>query len=237
MNILLLMAGEPRVQSSESYPLALTEIDGVPLIEKIMGQCQSVKYNRFIVAIQEQDIRRYRLDQVVKLLDDRAEVVVVEGLTQGAACTALLAAGLIDNMEPLLILNADEILHVSFESVVDGFERRGLDAGTIVFRSVHPRYSFVRLDEKKNVIEAAEKNPISNVATAGFYYFREGSDFVTAAKNLIRKDARQNDAFYVCPTFNELILSGKVIGVHEIEAKDYSPIKSDRQLQQFASHE
>jgi len=237
MNILFLTAGEPRINSSDSYPTALVEINGVPLIQRQLEQCQKIANHQIILAMQEKELRRYHLQQVVNLIDADAKVVAVQSSTQGAACTALLASGLIDNDTPLLILNGDEFLTIALEEVLDNFAQRQLDGGTLTFKSVHPRYSFVRIDDQGAVVEAAEKNPISDNATAGFYYFRRGSDFVRAAKNTIRKDARHNGMFYVCPVFNELILEGKRIGVLPINSKDFHPIKSDRQLSEFSALE
>jgi dTDP-glucose pyrophosphorylase len=234
MNILILMAGEPRILSSESFPTPLVEVDGMPLVQRLLEQCARITGHRVIIAMQEKELRRYHLDDVVRLIDPTAEIVAVKDKTQGAACTALLAAGSIDNDTPLLILNGDEFLTVPMETIIADFNRRGLDGGTVTFRSVHPRYSFVRLDERQMVVEAAEKHPISDNATAGFYYFRKGSDFVKAAKAAIRKDARHNDMFYVCPVYNELVLEDKKIGVYPIDAKDYHPIKSDRQLSELS---
>jgi len=234
MNILILMAGEPRILSSESFPTPLVEVDGMPLVQRLLEQCSRITGHRVIIALQEKELRRYHLDDVVRLIDPTAEIVAVKDKTQGAACTALLAAGSIDNDTPLLILNGDEFLTVPMETIIADFNRRELDGGTVTFRSVHPRYSFVRLDERQMVVEAAEKHPISDNATAGFYYFRKGSDFVKAAKAAIRKDARHNDMFYVCPVYNELVLEDKKIGVYPIDAKDYHPIKSDRQLSELS---
>ncbi|WP_430254233.1 glycosyltransferase family 2 protein [Neorhizobium sp. DAR64872/K0K18] len=234
MNILILMAGEPRVLSSDSFPTALVEVDGMPLVQRLLERCSRITGHRVIIAMQEKELRRYHLDDVVRLIDPTAEIVAIKDKTQGAACTALLAAGSIDNDTPLLILNGDEFLTVPMETIVADFNRRELDGGTVTFRSVHPRYSFVRLDERQMVVEAAEKHPISDNATAGFYYFRKGSDFVKAAKAAIRKDARHNGMFYVCPVYNELVLEDKKIGVYPIDAKDYHPIKSDRQLSELS---
>lgn len=233
MNILLLMAGGDRVQPAELYPLALTEIDGKPLVELITRRCHSLQYANLTVAIKEAHMRHHYLDQVVKLLEPAANIVPVEGATEGAACTALLASAFIDNDEPLLILNADELIEVDYSAVVRDFRARDLDAGTIVFNSVHPRYSFVKVDADGLVVEAAEKVPISRHATAGFYYFAKGSDFVAGAKDMIRKDARQNGLFYVCPVLNQLILKSARIGILEIDPRLYRPIKSDRQLHQL----
>lgn len=234
MNILILMAGEPRIQPGDSYPTPLVEVDGVPLVQRLIEQCRKIPGQKVIIALQEKELRRYHLDDVIKLIDPEAAIVAVKDRTQGAACTALLAAGLIDNDAPLLILNGDEFLSVPLDAIVADFSARGLDGGTVTFKSVHPRYSFVRLDSAGMVVEAAEKHPISDNATAGFYYFRKGADFVAAAKTAIRKDARHNDMFYVCPVYNELILDGRKIGVFPIDAKDYHPIKSDRQLTELS---
>jgi len=133
----------------------------------------------------------------------------------------------------LLIVNGNELLRADFKSIVDDFRGRKLDAGVVVFPSIHPRYSYVRLDENELVVEATEKNPISNHATVGFYWFASGKSFVRAAQNLIRKDARVNGNFYICPTFNELVLEHLRIGVHRIESRAYNPLKSGRQIEQF----
>ncbi len=235
MNILFLSAGEPKIDASDAYPTALVEINGVPLIQRQLEQCAQISGHQLILAIREKELRRYHLEKVVQLIDADAKVVPVQASTKGAACTALLAAALIDNDTPLLILNGDEFLDVPFAEILDLFASRELDGGTLTFKSVHPRYSFVRLDEQGMVIEAIEKNPISDNATAGFYYFRKGREFVEAAKSAIRKDARHNDMFYICPVFNELILAGKSIGTYPISIKDFHPIKSNRQLNEFSS--
>ncbi|MCL6707220.1 glycosyltransferase family 2 protein [Pseudomonas sp. R2.Fl] len=235
MNILILSAGEPRIQAADSYPTALVEIEGIPLVQRLLEQCNKIPDSRIIVAMQEKELRRYHLGDVIRLVVPDTEVVSVQGRTEGAACTALLAAGYIDNDTPLLILNGDEFLTIPLESVIETFSEKKLDGGTITFKSVHPRYSFVRLDEEDMVVEAAEKHPISDNATVGFYYFRKGSDFVKAAKSAIRKDARHNGLFYVCPVYNELVLEGKKIGTFPIGAENYHPIKSDRQLNELST--
>lgn len=231
MNILILMAGTERVtQGDERYPLFLVEIGGKPLIERLIDSLSSLAGARFVFVVRTRDVKQFRLDSIIRQLAPGAAVVQVERDTAGAACSALLASEFIDSQEPLLIVNSDDWLDIDHASVVRGFAERGLDAGTVVFPSVHPRYSYVRLNEEGLVAEAAEKNPISRNATAGFYWFARGADLVAAVKSSIRKDARVDDRFYVCPSFNELILKHARIGVHAVEASKYHPIKSNRQL-------
>ncbi len=236
MNILILAAGQTGFEGQDGgYPLCLSELDGVPLIERLIQACQTVGNAKFIVALRELDIQRYHLDNIVSLLAAGAHILRITDDTRGAACTALLATAQIDKDEELLIINGNELLDLNFAVVLDSFRSQKLDAGVITFPSVHPRYSYVRLNDDELVIEAAEKNPISRNATVGFYWFARGKDFVRAVQNMIRKDACVNNLFYICPSLNELILEQARVGNYAIKASQYHPLKSERQLMQFES--
>jgi dTDP-glucose pyrophosphorylase len=233
VNIILLAAGLDQSNQRDGYPLCLSEINSVPLIQKIINQTNQINKNRLIVNFRESEANKYHLDNIVRLLNPDSKVVKIPSDTQGASCTALMSINDIDNDDNLLIINGNEYIDVDFTKIINGFINDKLDGGVVVFKSVHPRYSFVKINEKKLVVEASEKNPISNLATTGFYWFSKGKDFVNAAKSCIRKDARVNNMFYICPTFNEMILKNKIIGIHEIDEKLYHPIKSERQLENF----
>lgn len=233
MNILILAAGPVQTDGLNDYPLCLSEVSGVPLIQYITDRCIDLRPTNIIFAFQRDDIKRFHLDEIASLLTAQAIIIEIPGWTQGAACTALLAASKIDNEEELLILNCNEVLETSFSTIVNEFRSRRNDAGVVFFHSVHPRYSYVRLDENKCVLEAAEKRPISRNATAGFYWFKSGNYFIEGVKNSIRKDASVNGIFYICPTLNELILAGRKIGAYAVNSNDYYPLKSEKQIERM----
>ena len=87
------------------------------------------------------------------------------------------------------------------------------DGGILTFTNTHPKWSYVKIDSSENVIEVAEKKPISNIATVGIYYWKRGSDYVKYAEQMINKDIRVNNEFYVCPVFNQAIEDGKKIKI------------------------
>ena len=233
MNVLILAAGPDQATQQDGYPLCLTEFDSAPLIQKVTEACAVLKPHKMVVAFREEDVNKYHLDNILEILWPKATVLRITAPTEGASCTALLAAKVIDTEEELLIINGNELLQLDYAEIVNSFRDRMLDAGVVVFPSIHPRYSYVRLDENELVVEASEKNPISNNATVGFYWFSKGSDFVRAAKNAIRKDARVNGKFYICPAYNELVLEQLRIGIFRIESRLYMPLKSGRQIEQF----
>lgn len=234
MNILILAAGHSEVDTHDGkYPLCLTEFDGMPLLERISNACKSLSPRKMVFALRKEEVQRFHLDNVVNLLNPGAVTLKVDGDTPGAACTALLAVDYIDNEQELLILNANELVDIDFNALLADFRARELDAATVTFHSIHPRYSYVRLDANGLVAEATEKNPISNHATAGIYWYARGKDFVEAVKNMIRKDAHVDGDFYICPAFNELVLKQARIGATPIDAKKYHPLKTERQMLQF----
>lgn len=201
MNILLLAAGGNITEVEDNgFPLTLSELNGRPLIQHLIEVCLNIDENiNLIIAFKRSDIQKFYLDNIVKLLAPVAKIISIENNTKGAACTALLASQYINNNEELLILNANDYLQIDLKKPILDFREQDFDAGTLTFDSIHPRYSYVRLKDGF-VIEAAEKRPISRHATAGFYWFKQGGEFVKAAKNMIYKDSSVNDIFFYLPS-------------------------------------
>lgn len=233
INVIMLAAGSEQGLQNDGFPTCLTELDGVPLIQKLVNACSSLSNSMLMVCFSKAECDRYHLDDIVKLLKENSSVVKIPAMTQGAACTALLCVENIKNDDELLIINGNEFIDVNFDMVVQGFRKHQLDAGVMVFHSIHPRYSYVKLNAEGLVTEASEKRPISDLATTGFYWFSKGKQFVSAAINMIKKDARVNDNFYICPTFNEMILDGYKIGTHRIDERNYYPLKDLKQMHNF----
>lgn len=233
-NILILAAGRGRSDDADhNYPLCLTELDGVALIEKIMDTTRQIPGARYYSAILEKDARRFHLDQVMQQLIPGVTVVRIPEDTKGSACTALLAAVQMPGDAPLLVISANELVELDLAAVLQDFQARGLDGGTLTFRSLHPRYSYVRLGADQLVEETAAQRPISQHATAGIFWFARTTAFVEAAKNLIRKDAAVNGNFFVAPAFNELILKQGKVGVFAIPQGAYLPLKTEQQIQRY----
>lgn len=224
--VLILGATAP---AEDDPPVWIAEHGGRLLIEQIAEACAPLDAQP-VFAMLKSDSRRHHLAGIARLAAPDCAIVEIEAQTQGAACTALLCIDHIDADDELVIMNANETIDADLAGIAGGFRARGLDAGVITFPSLHPRYSYVLLDEAGCVMQAAEKRPISRSAIAGFFWFRKGSDFIAAAQAMIRKDAKVDDHFFVSLTLNELILEQQTVGVHEIEPGRYHPLKSRRQV-------
>lgn len=221
LNLVIPIAGPDKDMESNGYIKSLQEIQRKTILQYAFESLQPIQATNFVVVIKRKDVNYYHLDNVVKLLRPEAKVIIAEGETMGAACTCMLAVDQLDMEAPLLITGADQMLTVQTDEIVCDFMERGLDGGVVIFDDIHPRWSFVKLDEKDFVIEAAEKRPISRNATAGFYYFRKAAYFFEAANRMISKNASVNGSFFVCPVFNEMILQQMNIGVFRIKKEQY----------------
>jgi hypothetical protein len=234
INVLILAAGKAPSQSGErEYPLCLTEFGNTSLIEKIIQNTSKFLNVKYSFVFLENESQKYHLDKIVSLIAKDSKCVLVPDHTQGSACTALICASQLDQEGELLIISANELVDLDLTSVVDNFKERKLDAGTLIFRSLNPRYSFVSLDQYGFVKQTAQKEPISENATVGIFWYAKTSDFVNGAKNLIRKDAKVDGKYFVAPVFNELVLRHKKIGVVKLPLEKYTPLKSEQQIDLF----
>ena len=237
INILVLLAGSsaPFREAGYSYPKSLIEIAGLPAVERVLAAYRPLEAlgARFIFVVRGEENRRFHIGMVLRLLMPDAVVVETPGETAGAACTALLAVGAINDDTPLIIANGDQIIDHDLKGAVAHFQDRGLDGGILVFKAVHPRWSYVKCDGDGLLIEAAEKRPISDLATAGFYWFARGRDFVRAAERMILKDAHVDNAFFICPAYNEMILEQKRVGVHHMARDGYHSLATPALLQRY----
>jgi dTDP-glucose pyrophosphorylase len=208
MNILIPMAGAgSRFQiAGYTFPKPLIDVDGKPMIQVVVDNL-NIEAN-FIYVVQKEHRIKYNLDTLLNLLTPNCKIVEVDGITEGAACTTLLAKEFINSDAPLLMANSDQFLEWDSNEFIYKMIEQKVDGGIVTFAATHPKWSFVRLDEYGYIIEVAEKNPISNIATVGVYYWAKGSDYVKFAEQMIQKNIKTNNEFYVCPVYNEAINSG-----------------------------
>ena len=234
MKTLLLAAGGSRAfaEAGYHYPKNLVEVGGTPLLQHVIEALGPLaRDERLVAVVPEDEVKRHHVHRVLSLLEPSVTVLAV-GETSGAACSALLACELVPAEEPLLVVNGDQVLLEDLDEIVRDFEARDLDAGVVVFRAVHPRWSYVRTQHGL-VVEASEKRPISDLATAGVFWFRRARDFFDGAMEMLRKDAHVDGRFFVCPVLNELVLRGAVIGVREVPRASYYSLHEPAGVQAF----
>jgi dTDP-glucose pyrophosphorylase len=220
MKIVMPIAGRGSRFKEKGYklPKPLIIIRGKPMIRWATDSIPFINYKDLIFIVLKEQIDQHKIDvELRKLFGNKINIVVSDKVTEGAACSVLLAKSLIDNDEELIIYNADQYFKSDIEKAIKG---RDKDVKGIipVFHSTNTRWSYAKADENGNVVETAEKVPISTNATVGLYYFAHGRDFVWAAEQMIKKDIRRGNEFFVCPTYNQLIERGDRIILLQTDA-------------------
>jgi HAD superfamily hydrolase (TIGR01509 family) len=217
LNVLVPMAGAGSrfQQAGYTFPKPLIDVDGKPMIQVVVDNLNIEA--TYIFVVQKEHREKYNLDTLLNLITPGCKIVEVDGITEGAACTTLLAKEYINNDAPLVMANSDQFLEWDSNEFMYKMIEHKVDGGIVTFTATHPKWSFAKLNENGFVTEVAEKNPISDVATVGVYYWAQGKDYVKYAEQMIEKNVRVNNEFYVCPVFNEAIGDGKQIKTFHIE--------------------
>lgn len=233
-NVVVPMAGAGSRFANAGYevPKPLIDVDGMPMVQRAIWG--SGIGGRTIYVVQAEHNKKYNLSELLPTLTPALEVVVVEvdGVTEGAAASVLAAKEYINNDDLLVICDSDGIVYWDPNAfLVDAGENRNLDGSIAVFSAGDDRWSFVATNEHGVVTEVAEKNPISNQACAGVYYWREGADFVKYAEKMISEDKRVNGEFYVSVVYNEAIKDYKNIGVYQVE--NFTPLGTPEDLKAY----
>ena len=217
MNVLIPMAGAGKrfFDAGYVFPKPLIEVDNKPMIQWVI-ESLNLQAN-YIFIIQKEHQEKYNIKSVLKILQPECKIIELDHLTEGAACTTLLAKKYINNSDPLIIANSDQYINWNSSKALYDFNSKNLDGAILTFEAIHPKWSYAKCNEEGFVTEVAEKKVISKNATVGVYYWKHGSDYVKSAEEMIEKNIRVNNEFYVCPVYNEFLAKNKKVKIHNVD--------------------
>ena len=237
MNILIPIAGEDKFFSSDEYffPKPLIEITGTPMIELCVRNLRrQFPEAHFLFVVQAEHCSRFSLDGMLQILtDNRCTIIPLDRPTKGGLCSALMAIDHIAADEPLVITNGDQVIDADLDPLVFRSKQNGYDAAVATFESLHPRWSFVRVNKDGLVEEAAEKRVISRDAIAGFYYYKTGALFLQAALRTLEFDSDIGGSYYISQTLNNLVLDGCKISTYRIAPASYHSFYSPQKVREY----
>jgi dTDP-glucose pyrophosphorylase len=239
MNLVIPIASDSKFFNIEDYgyPKPLIEVLGKTMIEHVIKNLtMSTNFKKIIFIVKQDECEKYHLDSTLNLLSPvKPEIIKLRSDTQGALCSVLLAVEYINNREVLVIANADQIFDGGITSKLKLFKDSDLDAACLTFESVHPRWSYVRVDNQNQIVETAEKRPISKHAIAGLYMYKNGSEFIGHGMDSIRHGSSVDGKYFIAPVFNEFVLSNKKVSHYEIPNDGYHTFYSPLKIEEFES--
>ncbi len=216
LNIVIPMAGRGKRFAQVGYaePKPLIPIHGVPMIEVVINNLRPSYPHRFIFLCLSEHLENYGLAEKLRGWAGDCEIITVDQVTEGAACTVLLARELIDSDKPLMIANCDQHVNTNINKYLAAQD--GYDGLIMTMKADDPKWSFIKYDEQGNAIGVVEKEVVSNDATVGIYNFMRGSSFVAGADAMIAKNLRVNGEFYVAPVYTEMVAAGEQITAYDV---------------------
>ncbi|WP_435091171.1 HAD-IA family hydrolase [Candidatus Pelagibacter bacterium nBUS_30] len=217
MNVLIPMAGAGKrfFDAGYMFPKPLIEVNNKPMIQLVL-ESLNLEAN-YIFIIQKDHQIKFNIKSVLKILQPECKIIELDHLTEGAACTTLLAKEFINNSDPLIIANSDQYIEWNSSKALYDFNSKNLDGAILTFEAIHPKWSYAKCNDEGYVIEVAEKKVISKNATVGVYYWKHGSDYVSSSEEMIKKNLRINNEFYVCPVYNEFLSKNKKVKIHNVD--------------------
>ena len=217
LHIIMPMAGEGSRFMKEGWttPKPLIELHGIPLFMRAIGSVSVAgAAMKFSFIVRQEHIEHYHLEERLQAFAPGCIVVPIDTVTEGAACTVLLAEKWINTDDPMMIANSDQYVDIDINEYLSAMG--SADGLIMTLFADDAKWSFIRYDENNFVTMVREKEVISNEATVGIYNYRRGRDFVSAAHQMIEQNIRVNGEFYVAPVYNEMIRNGKKIVFHNI---------------------
>lgn len=213
INIVVPMAGHGSRFSKAGYkdPKPLIPVNGKPMIELVIDNLKPLKEHRFIFICQAEHLNKYPLRGLLQTKAPGCKVIEVSQVTEGAACTVLLAKDLINNQDQLMIANCDQYIDIDINNYLAILDDRSTDGLIMTMKAYDNKWSFIKLNENNEITLVVEKEVVSDEATVGIYNYQQGSEFVRAAEKMIAKNLRVNNEFYIAPAYNEMIEEGKRI--------------------------
>ncbi len=235
MNIVIPMAGYGSrfIKAGFVKPKPFIDILGKAMIMRVL---ENLRYKdaKYILIAQKDHLESEK-ELIHRIKDDfNVQFIAIDRHTEGTVCTILYARKYINNNQPLLLANSDQIVDIDIADFVKDSSKRRLNGSILTFvdKEKNPKWSFVNLKDDE-VIEVKEKEAISEFATVGIYFFSKGSCFVDSAIDMIIANDRVNNEFYTCPVYNYAIKNGARIGVYNINYNQMHGLGTPEDLEKY----
>jgi len=233
MNIVIPMAGRGERFLKDGYtkPKPLIRFNEKTMIEYAIESIKLTGQYIFIVYKYSDENLNKELDKILRKYSDK--IISIDYITEGPASSALLAKDYINNDDPLIITNCDQIMEWDSGDFYRFINQSNLDGLVVTYDSNTPKNSYVRLNDWGLAEKFSEKEVISNNSLNGIHYWKKGKYFVESTIQMIEKDIRCNNEFYISLTYNEMIDNEMNVGVYHIDSNQHNAVGTPEDLEAY----
>lgn len=217
-------AGSRFAKQGETTPKPLIQVQGVTLIEHAIKSFDVDAEFIFVTRKFTDPAHNIQLSALLRKLRPEHVEIQLSQLSQGASDSVLAAEHLINNQEPLIVYNCDQIMKWDPQEFLQFVTTNVCDGAVVLYKSMDPKNSFARLDNHV-ITQIVEKQPVSDHALVGFHYWRHGSQFVKSAHALKQEfRATGRPECYVSETYNFMISEGACVLPYHVAPHVYVPL-------------
>jgi dTDP-glucose pyrophosphorylase len=191
----------------------------------------TLQNSTLVIACSEENSEfiRSEVEQINNL--NSYEILPIRHKTQGALSTLAWTLGIIPEGAPIVVAPSDALILNGVDSFLNEMTKSESDAGIVVFTSSDPKYSYVR-SINGAVVEIAEKEVISEKATAGVFFFKNSKILLQCIEWAFLNKVMTNGQYFVAPSINCLIASKMKVSIFEIEQSDYLRFRTPKELEE-----
>ena len=238
LNIIITMGGIGLRFTKAGYnmPKYMIEAKGKTLFE---WSLESLKgffevANKFIFVVKKEDCAKDFIKKHCQKFNIIPEIIELTHVTDGQATSAKLGIEKCNLEEGILIYNID--------TYVEPFEMKYEDLkgdGSIpCFKAEGNHWSFVKTDDKGQVVEVQEKNRISDNCSLGAYYFSSGKLYLKIYNEFYEKNSVSIlKEKYIAPMYNYMIKMGYKLSMSLVESKKVHVLGTPEELSAFIAEE
>jgi len=238
--IIIPMAGEGKrfKDSGVSEPKFMIKVKNKTLFEWSIESLPINISKKIIFICLEEHEKKFNVSNFIKNIMNRKypncnyEQLYLKHVTRGQVETALSAKHLIKSDDILIIYNIDtHFVSTRLESKNLTLKNRNVDGLLGCFESDDENLSFIQLNEKEYVKQVEEKEKISNYASTGLYIFTDAKYFFETGEEMINKEIKVKNEFYVSKIYNMLLKSGKKFEVDI--AEEFTTLGTPNDVKKF----
>lgn len=228
MKIVIPMSGTGQRFLNAGYtdPKPLIPVDGKPIIEYVVNMFSGE--TDFVFVCNREHIAKTNMKEVLMRIAPTSKIVVTEHRKLGAVDAVLQAEHLIADDEPVIVSYCDFNVGWNYSDFKKRITENNSDAAVTAYKGFHPHllgpglYASMRVDEDHWMLECREKNSFTenkmdSYQQAGLFYFRTGEILKEYFHEVVDRDLRVNNEYYVSVATQVLAENGKRVYVYPLQ--------------------
>ena len=211
----------------------LVDINGKTMIERAIKTLDLTgKYNFVVTRSESTEL----LVATLREITHEPNILVIDQVTEGPCCSALLLESVVDPEDELVIANCDQIMNWSGSHFIHS--ARFFDGAIVTYYADVEHNSYAEVSKQGYVVRVKEKQRISNISLNGIHYWKKGKYFFDSARQMLAaNDTAPNGEYYIGPSYNYLISENFKIGIYHVPNQMHNAVGVPEDLERYLTNE